>query len=310
MRNLRHCRRTHRRLIAWAVFPILACAVLAACATVVGSGTSVAVRTGAISQQDAQRARQVAETVDPTLDFTPEQEYYIGRAVAAQILARYEAYDDPAANAYLNLIGQTLALASTRPEIYDGYRFMILDSDEVNAFATPSGLVMVTRGALGLTQTEDCVAAILAHEIGHIEARHGLRAIQSSRFTGRVASLVGERVQQHTPEELRQLTEAFEGSIGDVTEAVMNTGYSRPAELEADEAAVRILRAVGYHPGAVVTVLRALEEQSGPGSTGLARTHPRPHERITNAQRAIGTYRATPPPPARQERYDAALGSI
>ncbi len=291
---------------------ISALVVAAACATVTGVGTDLGVRSGAMTERQAAAATQTAERADAVFGgFTPEQEYYIGRAVGAQIMAQYEPYDDPAANEYLNLVGQSLALASTRPELFDGYRFLILDSDEINAFATPSGLVMVTRGALRLTDSEDGVAAILAHEIGHVERRHGISAIRTARITGEVGRMLSSGAERLTGAELARLTKAFEGCIDDVTTTLVNSGYSQAAEREADQAAVRILRTVGYDPRALVGVLQSMDREIEPRGRGFGSTHPSPSTRIGIATRAIGGHRSPEEAPsARQERYERALGSI
>jgi beta-barrel assembly-enhancing protease len=115
-------------------------------------------------------------------EFTPEQEYYIRRSVGAVVLAKYPAYDNGPVNQYVNVLGQTLAQASDLPGIFGGYHFLVLNSDEINAFATPSGLVFVTRGLVRCCKNEDALAAVLAHEIGHIQFRHGMQAIQKARL--------------------------------------------------------------------------------------------------------------------------------
>ncbi len=110
-------------------------------------------------------------------DITPEQEYYIGRTVGAMILQKYAPYNNTTANQYINVMGPMLAQASDRPETYGGYHFLIQDSDEVNALAAPGGFIFLTRGMLRCCPQEDAVAAVLAHEIGHVQSKHGLRAI-------------------------------------------------------------------------------------------------------------------------------------
>ncbi len=285
---------------------------IAACATTANRGARLFRQTGVITDDHVRTVQRVTKRFQRAFEgFTPEQEYYIGRAVGAEILSRYEPYEDEAANRYLNMIGQSLALASHRPELFHGYRFHILDSEEVNAFATPSGLVMVTRGALRLTESEDCVAAILAHEIGHIEQKHGLQAIRTSRFNDQTISLLSRGTHHLTGEDLELLTETFEASIGDVTSTLINSGYSREAERQADEAAVRIMASLGYEPRALVKVLQVMDESLGPQTAGFRATHPPPSERIDFISREVFRYRQLPEPPAvRQDRYTKALGSI
>jgi beta-barrel assembly-enhancing protease len=88
-------------------------------------------------------------------EITPEEEYYIGRTVAATVLTIYKPWDNPKANEYLNTLGEGLSLASVLPETFTGYHFLIMDTDDINAFGAPSGFVLVSRGLLRCATTED-----------------------------------------------------------------------------------------------------------------------------------------------------------
>ncbi len=271
--------------------------------------TTVGVATGSISEGQASSINKSAEAVFE--DITPEQEYYIGRAVAAVILNKYTAYGDAKANAYLNLLGTSLALASDRPETFGGYHFQILDSDEINAFAAPGGLILVTRGLLRCAENEDEAAVILAHEIGHVVKDHALKAIKTSRITSALTSTAITAAEMASPEEVAQLTADFEGSITDITSTLVNSGYSRAQESEADHQAVVILQKVGYDPQALVRMLKVMEKKLKPGGVDFAKTHPDPEDRIKDVQGAIGKAApAAPAPAARKARFQAALGAI
>jgi predicted Zn-dependent protease len=246
-------------------------------------------------------------------DITPEQEYYVGRAVGANILAQYPPHNLAAANSYLNLLGQSLALVSDRPETFGGYHFLILDSAEINAFAAPGGLIFVSRGLLACADDEDAVAAILAHEIGHVVRQHGLKAIKTARFKDAGLAIGLAAVEKLGPSELAKVTAAFTGTIGDITSTLVNSGYSRTAEKEADLAAVDILKRAGYDPNALVRMLQVMDSRLQPGGPGFAKTHPDPKDRIATIREAVslGSAGVTPPaPPARQSRYQAALGKL
>jgi beta-barrel assembly-enhancing protease len=242
-------------------------------------------------------------------DITPEQEYYLGRAVAASVLSSFPAYSNEEANRYLNVLGQTLAQASDRPDTFGGYHFLLLDSPEINAFAAPGGLILVTRGMIRLCKTEDALAAVLAHEIGHIQGQHGLKSIKTSRLTTAFNILAMETAKHYGPSQLGQLTEAFEGSITDITATLMNNGYSRELESDADKAAAIILKRVGYDPGALVTMLSEMQKQMKPGGTGFAKTHPQPNDRIKQIGSSVAAPSANTPPP-RQKRFEDALGKV
>jgi predicted Zn-dependent protease len=172
------------------ILPLLAIALLVQLAgcklleVATQAGTAVGVATGTISADQADSISKGSAAMGKAFDkLTPEQEYYIGRSVAATILSSYSAFDNKAANDYLNTLGQALALSSDKPETFGGYHFLVMDTDEVNAFAAPGGLILISRGMLRCCKNEDEVASVLAHEIGHVQLEHGLRAIKKSRWT-------------------------------------------------------------------------------------------------------------------------------
>jgi predicted Zn-dependent protease len=243
-------------------------------------------------------------------DITPEQEYYIGRAVAATILSQYQPYADTEPTEYLNLLGRTLAYASDRPETFGGYHFLILDSQEINAFAAPGGLIFISRGLLACADSEDTVAAILAHEIAHVVEQHGLQAIKKSRVTSALTSVAIATAQTAGSDELAKLTTVFEDSIDDITATLVNSGYSRTFEKEADLMAVEILQRVGYDPNALVRMLEVMERRLTPGGLDFAKTHPEPQVRIREIRTVLAEAPAPPVQAARQARYQAALGNL
>jgi len=243
-------------------------------------------------------------------DLTPEQEYYIGRAVAAQVLQNYRPLDLPSANEYLNVLGQSLAIFSDRPETFGGYHFLLLDTDEINAFAAPGGLILVSRGMIRCCQNEDELAAVLAHEIAHVEKKHGLAAIKQGRLTSAFTIVASESAKQMGGEELASLTREFEGSVGDVVMTLTTSGYSRKQEAAADAAAVKILRRAGYPEAAMLTMLERMDQRlASAGGLGFAKTHPSARERAEAVREIIQG--ATPASePARQQRFAAATQPI
>ena len=243
-------------------------------------------------------------------DITPEQEYYIGRTVGATILQRYPPYNNPAADRYVNVMGQMLAQASDCPETYGGYHFLIQDSDEINAFAAPGGFIFLTRGMLRCCPQEDAVAAVLAHEIGHVQYKHGLRAIKQSRVTSALTSLAIRGTKKYGDEDLAKLTETFEGSISDITKTLIVNGYSRSFENQADLAAISILQRTGYNPNGLVMMLNQMKTQLKPGRQDFAATHPSPDSRLAEIRKYVGKTPDVKSPQARQERFKASLGRI
>ncbi|MCE5256533.1 MAG: M48 family metalloprotease [Spirochaetaceae bacterium] len=213
------------------------------------------------------------------LELNPEEEYYVGRAVAAQILASYKPYDCPPLNAYLNKLGQGLALFSSRPELYNGYRFIVLDSEEVNAFASPGGHILVTRGLLKLTRSEDELAAVLAHEITHVALRHGLASVEGLRLTDIISEAVIS-AGLASGGKVADFTTAFGNAIAGIAKQIIVSGYSQAYEFEADGEARRIIAAAGYDPQALARLISRLPERDSEHTSGFAATHPERQTRI------------------------------
>ncbi|MDR1277820.1 MAG: M48 family metalloprotease [Treponema sp.] len=237
-------------------------------------------------------------------DITPEEEYYIGRAVAANIFDRYTSWNgSPALAKYLNEICKTIVINSPRPEIFAGYHVAILDSAEINAFATSGGHILVTRGLIACADSEDALAAVIAHEIGHIQLQHSIKAIQNSRLvdalliTGTsVAGALGN-------DDIKELAGIMDESVNDIISTLIEKGYSRDMEFDADTAALALLAAAGYEPSSLISMLRLLDQNQGTRSSGLAKTHPSPAQRITNAEGALAKFKVPDTRSYRTERY-------
>ncbi len=187
----------------------------------------------------------------------------------------------------MNELGQGLAQYSPRPEIYAGYSFLVLDSMEINAFSTPGGHVLLTRGLLSCARSEDELAAILAHEIAHIAYGHGIASIKSARFGDAVARFALE-TGRRSGGEVARFTEAFGDSITDITTTLVTSGYSRATEFEADSVAREILALAGYNPAALESVLISLRTVVSPGDRGFVETHPSPEARISALRSSRG----------------------
>ncbi len=243
-------------------------------------------------------------------DFTPRQEYYIGRAVAADITSMYPVEPIGPATLYLNALVKVLAAASTMPVTYGGYHVLILNTNQINALSAPGGFIFVTKGLLECTQDETSLAAVLAHEIGHIENRHGLAAIKQERRNEVFVVLGKELVKNLGSQQLQQLTDTFGQSITDVIKTMVNDGYSREQEKQADLSAVQILRKAGYSPDGLIKMLNIMEVRLKPDSGGFAKTHPSPAERIETLAPEIGTSAAYHEPSAWTKRFHEYMGSL
>jgi beta-barrel assembly-enhancing protease len=300
------------KAVASAVALGLALALGTGCSTVSRVGGAVGQATGVMTPQQSDALVRSADAVEKTFqDITPEQEYYIGRSVAATVLVTYKPVDREDANAYLNLLGQTVAQFSIKPETFGGYHFLLLDTDEVNAFAAPGGLILVSRGMVRCCKSEDELAAVLAHEISHVDHQHGLKAIRKGRLTSALTTIGSAAGQSLAGPQLAQVTTAFEGSISDITSTMMNSGYARSTEFEADKGAVAIMKKLGYDPGALITMLEQMQKQLQPGGAGFAKTHPAPSARIAEVKKLVGGGAAASPTQAvRLDRFQKTMAGI
>ena len=295
-------------LLALLVFTLIffSCAGLGAVAQL---GASVGQAAGVI---DASTADAIAKTgaawEKASEDITPEQEYYIGRAVGANILSMYKLQNNwPAMVAYVNYICNALIINSPRPEIYNGYHVNILDSDEINAFATSGGHIFLTRGLINCATSEDTLASVIAHEVAHIQLQHGLKAIKNSRFSQAVIVTATSATSAATGYDVVELTNTFGLSVNEIITTMVTNGYSREQEFEADTTAMSLMAMAGYEPSSLLDMLRVLEKNQSGKPGGFNKTHPTPAQRITNAEKTSGSFKVQDTRSYREARFGWAL---
>jgi len=173
-------------------------------------------------------------------DISDEEEYYIGRSVSALILAKYPVYENEALTKYVNEVGCAVAAFSNRPETFAGYHFLVLDSAEINALAAPGGFIFITKGLLAQCRDEEMLASVLAHEVGHVNGKHGLHAIKQSRLIDAFKVLGAQAAAKYSPAEVGQLTDLFQGALSDIAGQLIEKGYDRKLEYEADAYSVKL----------------------------------------------------------------------
>lgn len=285
---------------------------LTGCAELTKVGSEIAVRAGVLTSSQATSIQRTTAAVERTFkDIGPEEEYYLGRSVSATLLSKYPASSNSLQNRYLNLVGKTLLLTSDKPESYGNYHFQLLDSNEINAFAAPSGFIFVTKGMVSLCQNEDDLAAVLAHEISHVQNSHALRAIKTSRITSAFTIAGTEGLKSAVNNSiLTGLTEQFEGSIDDMTQTLTNNGYGRGLESDADKTAVALLKKSGYNPAALLRVLEQLKAKSSSARGGFFATHPDTDERISDVSGWLEGEAATAVSVVRTNRFHSIFGRL
>lgn len=236
------------------------------------------------------RAKQLSER------FTPEQEYWLGRAVAAQAIAKYGLDPDQGRQAYVRLVGEALVRASNRvPPNFGGYHFIVLNSDQINGLSGPGGFICVTRGAVMACQTEDDLAGILGHELGHVTRKHGERVLrQRPAFQSAIGGLVGfvGGLVGKSGWEGRlagQLLKTFEVSVSESFKIAQQNGYGRTLEFEADQEGTWLLVDVYYDHASLRNMLLRLPQHGG------SATHASPMVRAQALEGVLARYRPFTP---------------
>jgi predicted Zn-dependent protease len=246
-----------------------------------GLGTDIS---GALSQMNDAISQ-------PDDDISSRDAYFLGRAVGASLLARYGLYTEkPALTEYLNQICAAITINSPTPDIYGGYHVSILNSPDLNAFATAGGHIFICRGLLEALTTEDALAAVLAHEIAHIQLNHSAELINYMRIT-RDLSTVADRAAGIATREasLSERKMLFDNAVREMVTTLVETGYTREQEFQADNYALTLLALAGYSPLSLTEVLTLLQNAGGTG--GYNGTHPSPELRINNARRELPRYK-------------------
>jgi predicted Zn-dependent protease len=291
---------------------IAACLLVASCAAV-EKGVDALASQGRISETDRDALLRTGEALRSSFaDITEEEEYYIGRSVAALVLDRYKAYDNEALTRYVNTVGQAVVYSSDRPETFAGYHFLVLDTDEVNAMAAPGGFIFITRGLLRRCANEEMLAAVLAHEVGHVAARHGLQSIKKARLVEAFKLLGSEAARRSGSEELAKLAGVFEDVLGDVVTTLVERGYDRKFEYEADGSALKFMAGTGYAPSGLTGFLEVLKKEA-PASGGLGwfKTHPAPADRLDRAGKTLAAMQNAPSEQSvRTERFRRSMSAM
>jgi predicted Zn-dependent protease len=216
------------------------------------------------------------------MDYATERT--IGESLALESLQRFgKPVDNEAIQKYLNLVGNAVAANSKRPTI--PYQFAVLDSKVQNAFAAPGGVIFISRALINTIENESELAAVLAHEVGHIAAKHAIRSIRRAQFmqgvgTITAASMKGDQGKQ------------FESMIGDLQSVLFDKGLDQGMEFEADAAAMETAYRTGYDPRGMINVLKKLQkiEASSVKKGSWYSTHPPLSERIAKLEAQLKSY--------------------
>lgn len=242
----------------------------------------VALSLTACSTNPATGKQQFATFMSPT------QENTVGASEHEKVEQQFGFYEDPVLLNYVREVGAKVTKNTERSDVQ--YKFYIIDSPVVNAFALPGGYIYVSRGLLALANSEAELAAVMAHETGHITGRHSAERYSRGVVTTLGAAVIGAAIGNDSASQALGL-----GSN------LYLSSYSRSQENEADSLGLRYMTRGGYDPASMSAFLRALQndsalesrEQGGDGSEAFSyfSTHPATSERVNSTLSEAGQYR-------------------
>ena len=229
-----------------------------------------------------------------TENFTPENEYYIGCTA--------------------------ITVNSPLPYLYKGYYVAVLDSNEINAISTPGGHILISRGLIESCNSEDELASVIAHEIAHIQLKHSIKVIESSRIaaasldTAKAVALVvydntAKSTKNFDKDEFKEKVTVLWDVQSELVNTLVENGYSQQQEFDADQYAVELMLSAGYNPEAMSSMLTNIAKNSTFG--GWNKTHPSAATRNLNVKKQLkilkykGKYSAE-----RTERFNAIKSEL
>jgi len=213
------------------------------------------------------------------------QEVAIGAGMAEEVEKTQKVLQDSSWQTYLNEVGQKIVAVCDRTDIE--YHFTVIESDQVNAFAAPGGFVYFYTGLLLQMENEAEMAAVMAHEISHVVARHGVKRLQAALGVGLAYELVFGNEASNVVETAIQL------GMG-----LVFSGYSRDNEKEADNFGIYYMVLAGYDPHGAIGMFEKLAALGAEGDSNvfekLTASHPETQERIANAKAQISRMEPLP----------------
>jgi predicted Zn-dependent protease len=206
-----------------------------------------------------------------------ESEVEIGKEVVRDVESTERVLNDPQVQNYVSNVGRKVANVCDRKDVK--YYFKVLDNNEINAFACPGGFIYIYKGLMKTMDNEAQLAAVLAHEVGHVVARHSMKRLQAIYgYSILMEVALGGKMSQTA----RQLVDAATG--------VILLGYGRENEYEADEFGILYAKKAGYNPRGMIQLFEKFKQLEGqPPSTfeKLLSSHPPASDRIRNGNKEI-----------------------
>jgi len=227
-------------------------------------------------------AETIKKASDASRDIAEPEEIQMGGELAATLLGASPLVNDAELQRYVNRVGMWLAQQTERPGL--PWKFGVIDHPNVNAFATPGGYVLITRGLFQRLRSESELAGVLAHEMSHVLQKHQLKAIQKALGSS-ILNDVAAQYKENTGSAKADMV----GKLVGGGKEVFLRGLDKEDEFEADRMGVVIAARSGYNPYGLVGVLQTLAESPSDGAFALLfKTHPSPNDRLERLGAAMG----------------------
>jgi beta-barrel assembly-enhancing protease len=232
---------------------------------------------------------------------SPKAEKEVGYKTASRILGSTPLVNDQELTKYINLVGK--ALAANSPGQTYNWTFGVIQTEDINAFAAPSGYIFVTKGLLKQLTSEDQLAAVLAHEIAHVRFKHYTNVAKKQMLA------------EYSMKSLNAGNEDSQlEAMATATTLVLARGLDKQSEFDADREAAKLLAKTGYDPAAMADVLVMLEKKAAQNNSSMSfllTTHPNPTQRLQALAACCADAFANVPSvnPKTKSRFDSQLKS-
>lgn len=211
-----------------------------------------------------------------------QKEIETGKALAARIIKKYGLLKDEKLTQYIHSVGISIAKVSPRPELQ--YLFGVLDTNDVNAFACPGGIILITKGTLVLMKNEAELAYILSHEISHVGIDHSKLMSNSSNAITEVIDILGSMI---GPDMGTFVSATSDAISKELEKELFESGRSKEVEFRADENGLILGQSLGYDPEAFPKFLELMASNMEKKNAVWSKTHPSTKERVDRLREEI-----------------------
>jgi predicted Zn-dependent protease len=236
-----------------------------------------------LAQLDINKVVQTAQSArEATFDLSEEQEIVLGQGIVSSLLGIAPLLPNQKVQQYVNNVGRWLTLQTERPDL--PWAFAVIDDNDINAFATPGGYIVITKGLLMRMKSEAELAGVLGHEISHVLKKHHLQAIKKAAGMSVAKDILsmGMEAKGTNPAMVKLASAGTE---------LYTRGLDKEDEFEADRMGIVIAARSGYDPYGLPAVLQTLQTIN-PQDAGLAlmfKTHPTLSDRLGLLNNIMGS---------------------